>query len=381
MPYRFWLFAAISAFLLVTFVLYLPLRFQQMVFTSMMEGDTHAMEEGAMMSGNEHGANVYHEESDIKEGLAVNLSVLPAPVSVGTSTRLDFFVNEKPGNVPVPASDLELEHTKLMHVIGIRDDMNEFFHIHPELMPMQEYDPIMASTLSTPYVFKKPGRYKIWSEIKKDGVVHTFGHSPILVEGEGTRSQKQVFFARNVIADNYQVAFLFDEPAVKNQATDLAFDIHTLTGQEIEVEPYLGADIHLTLIKDDWKQFIHTHPEDHNMTMNQHGGLELFFNEARANGDEKETHSMPASGMMRAGPHGIQFHVNFPESGLYKAFAQFRPRGIDLSPDEALTASFWIKVEETAPPKRVSQATLVVISLALIVGLSWGVKRFLEPKV
>ncbi len=40
----------------------------------------------------------------------------------------------------------------------------------------------------------------------------------------------------------------------------------------------------------------------------------------------------------------IQFHVMFPEPGLYKVFAQFRPENADLKEDEAIVASFWIKV-------------------------------------
>ena len=42
----------------------------------------------------------------------------------------------------------------------------------------------------------------------------------------------------------------------------------------------------------------------------------------------------------------VNFHAVFPETGVYKIFAQFRPKGIDLPQDEAFAASFWIKVEE-----------------------------------
>lgn len=392
MPYRFWLFAAISAFLVVTFAWYLPARFQLQGLLHMREEERmgsggHTMMEGGIMAGDEHRASTYHEEQDVKQGLAVNLNLSPAPVFAGTTTRLEFFVNTRPGDIPVPVSDLQIEHEKLMHVIGIREDMEGFFHIHPfpPSVSIKFLDESGAGHLGIEYPFSKPGRYKIWSQIKKDGVDHTFGHPPILVldrTGQaqgGTPGFLAEPLARNMIVDNYQVTLLFNEPAVKNQDTQLAFEIHTLTGKEVEVEPYLGADMHLTLIKDDWKQFIHTHPEGHKMTMNQHGGLQLF-NEARAHGDE-ETPSMPINGMMQAGSRGIQFHINFPEAGLYKAFVQFRPKGIDLPQDEALTASFWIKVENEAPVKKTSQATLVLISLVLIAGLSFEVKRFLEPKV
>jgi hypothetical protein len=61
-----------------------------------------------------------------------------------------------------------------MHVLGVRSDMNEFLHVHPVVNQT-------AGTFDATYTFAKPGRYKLWSEIKKDGVVHTFGHPEITV--------------------------------------------------------------------------------------------------------------------------------------------------------------------------------------------------------
>lgn len=363
MPWRFWLFALLSAFLIVTFVLYLPMRFQY-------QGILHNMGDqgGQMMAGDhaEHGAGIYHEESDIHEGLAINFNMAPVPVMIGTSTRLDFFVNQKPGNIPIPASDLEIEHTKLMHVIGVRDDMNEFFHIHP----------VAASTpgiMATSYIFSKPGQYKIFSQIKKDGVIHTFGHPIIEAQGAGDRSHKEVLFGRNIIVGDYQVALKLDDPIIKGMETSLSFAIHTLTGQEVEVEPYIGADMHLAIIKDDLTQFIHAHPEGHDMNMNeQHGALRVI-NEAKAHGAEEEN---VVSGAVNK---TVSFHVVFPESGLYRMYAQFRPKGTNLPLDESLTASFWVRVEATAPLK-VSQFSLVIISLICMSILIWIVRKGLIVK-
>lgn len=352
MPYSFWLFASLTALLIITFVYYLPLRFQHQAEEHMgeqMGGAMHEMQEAAN-----------HEESEVREGLAVNLNITPVPVFVGTSTRLDFFVNNKPGNIPV--TNLEIEHTKLMHVIGVRNDMEEFFHIHPI--------EIQSGLFSVGHAFVKPGLYKIWSEIKKDGMNHTFGHPEFAVEGEGEKSYKEVSFARNIIVDDYQVSLKLDEPLAKGHEAHLFFDIHTLTSGEVEVEEYLGAPMHLTIIKDDWKQFIHTHPEN-----GGHILLKLDFNrmirEAKAHVEEEK----PLSG----GDETINFHITFPETGLYKIFAQFRPKGIDLIPDEALIASFWIKVEEKVP-LAASKWMLAAISLVFIVLLSLAAKGYLTVK-
>ncbi len=357
-PYRFWLFAALTAFLVVTFIYYLPLRVQHQAVEHMAE----EMPMGAMMEEHADEAHVafYHEETEVREGLAVNLNVTPVPVLAGTSTRLDFFVNEKPGNVPVPASALQIEHTKLMHVIGVRSDMDEFFHIHPQ-------PATTPGILSVDRTFGKPGAYKVWSEIKKDGINHAFGHPEFLVLGDGPRSEKQVSFGRNVIVGDYQVALELDEPVAKGHPHELIFDIHTLTGDEVAVEPYLAADMHLTLIRDDWKQFIHTHPVG-----GEHQGLRIIP-VARANGRD-----IPGAVHDQAGADEVvRFAVTFPESGLYKAFAQFRPQGIDLPPDQALLAEFWVEVKEAPPLAFLDWWTKLLISLVFIVIASWVTHNYL----
>lgn len=327
------------------------------------DGEEPAME-GEHKEG--HGETLYHEEGEVKSGPAVNLNATPVPYRTGQTENLDFFVNEKPGNIPVPVSSLEIVSTKLMHVIGVRSDMNEFFHIHP-------------SPTSTPghllvdKIFSKPGLYKIWSEIKKDGIDHVFGHPEISVSGEGVRDDKKVTFGRSMIVNNFQMILNLDEPVAKGHEHNLTFEIHGPQGEDVELEEYLGTSIHLTLIKDDWKQFIHAHPGG--QENGDHQGRLRIIPEVRANGGDSH-------GAAEADVHGINFNVTFPEAGLYKAFAQFRPKGIDLSQDEALTASFWVEVKESAPSKIPSWWILLIVSLILMVLLSFGVRKFLrvDPK-
>lgn len=310
----------------------------------------------------DHGSSVYHEEGEVREGLSVNFNITPVPVFINASTQLDFFVNQKPSNISVPVEELEIMNTKPMHVIGIRSDMNEFFHIHPQPGPSD-------GILSVNHLFNRPGLYKVWSEIKKDGAIHTFGHPEISVSGEGAREEKQVSFARNFIVGGFSVSLKTTAIVVRGREIDLAFDIHTLSGAEIEVENYLGVPMHLTVIKDDLKQFIHTHPEK---GTGQHNYR--IINQAYAHGFEKAEPSMSVEDEM------INFHLTFPEAGLYKVFGQFRPKGIDLPLDEALTAYFWIRVEDKAPVSAYARWLLLVVSAVVIVILSWTVSWFLKVK-
>ena len=79
---------------------------------------------------------------------------------------------------------------------------------------------------------------------------------------------------------------------------------------------------------------------------------------------------------LTAPPKSIHFHVMFPQAGLYKMFVQFRPAGAILPAEQTLTASFWMRVNETGP-LRVSRFSLFMTSIILITILSLIVKKML----
>lgn len=396
--WHFWWLVVFSFLLIVIFVYYLPTRFLQqtgqphaMSGMPIDESQPHGHEGDGMMTdeemggemedkmhemmsaegGDEHGGAVYKEESAVKEGLAVNLNISPVPYNIGVPLSMDFFVNQKPGNAPILANQLQIEHEKLMHVIGVRSDMNEFFHIHPEFLADN------PAIFNVEHTFQKPGLYKIWSEVKKDGVNYSFGHPEVNINGAGLKEENKVSFSRNIIIGNYQVSVETSDTVVKGREVDISFDIHSLTGMEIEVEQYLGADMHLSIIRDDRKQFMHVHPEGHSHSQVPglisvalaHGGTE---DEPAGATDEHQTSS--------SGDQVISFKVTFPEAGLYKAFAQFRPKGIDLPADESLLAEFWIQVEEKATLPISQWWMLLFVSVVLIAGLSWWVNWYLKVK-
>jgi hypothetical protein len=304
----------------------------------------------------------HHEETSVREGLSVNMNLMPVPPVGGTSTRLDFFVNQKPAGTPV--TDLEIEHEKSMHVIGVRSDLNEFFHIHP--VNVNAAETMSAGLWRASHVFARPGLYKVWSEVKRAGVTHAFGHPEFRVEGAGAEEERLVSFERSATIEGYRVTLHATGAITQKRNAQISFEIQDASGRDAALEPYLGTSMHLALIKDDLKQFIHTHPMAGSSSESRSFSL---VPEALANGVHP-----PTTGVMK----GVPFTVVFPEPGLYKAFVQFRPQGSGLSADGALAAGFWIRVEESAPfQAQVSKGALIVISILSILVLSLGVKRFL----
>ncbi|MBI1839019.1 MAG: hypothetical protein HYR95_01825 [Candidatus Colwellbacteria bacterium] len=389
-PWRFWLFLSISLLLILTFVRVLPDRFLRNATADMdehmMDNQMDEMEKamhGGMMNGgmmndhDEHAAD-YHEEPDVVEGLVINLNIDPALPEIGLPAKLQFFVNEKPAATAV--TDLELSQKKVMHVIGVRDDMNGFFHIHPQ-------HTATPGIFEVDYTFLKPGVYKLWSEINRGGENHIFGHSTFTVGGAGVTSEKEISLGRNVIVDKYQISLEIAEPVEVGHEHLLSFDVHSLTGAEIDLEPYLGELMHITIIREDLTEFIHTHPMDKSMDggMESHGTAPAIVNIAKAHVDE------PAG--VQSGAQTDDERVNimatFPTPGFYKVFAQFRPEGIELLQEEALTASFWVKVvaEGSVPHTDDTGEVLTMgwwgklfTSLVLMILLSWGINKYIQVK-
>ncbi|MCH7730054.1 cytochrome c biogenesis protein CcdA [Patescibacteria group bacterium] len=319
------------------------------------------------------------EEGSVREGLVVNLNYSPLPASTGQTTRLDFFVNEKPGNKPV--TDLEITDEKFIHVIGMRDDLEEFFHLHPEA------DAESPELWSIERQFENPGTYKLWTDVKRGGMTYTFSHPEISVKGEGsTQTEEEMSFVKSLVVGNdelgkYQVLIEYDEPIVPGRKADLVFSVNTTTGTA-ELAPFLGEEMQLTIIKEDLKWLMNLRPEQEKP---QEQNPASFIPVAYANGEDvhdddqvDEVHK------------GISFHVTFPESGAYKAFAQFRPKDAEFSEDEALTAGFWIRVdpgvavgveeEEKVISKSAQWWGLLIASLILMTLLSLGVHKYLQVK-
>ncbi|MEK7193527.1 MAG: cytochrome c biogenesis protein CcdA [Patescibacteria group bacterium] len=388
LPYLFWNFVTISLILVLVFGYILPNRFLQ---NATMETDHHdpaprsspgiMMENHAsgtmdMMSIDRTGHTTHYQEElspdeyrekygEEQEGVAVNFNATPESPTVGEEVKFDFYVNEKPKGTPIPESDLGVQHTKKMHVIGVRRDLNEFLHIHP-VAPQET-----SAYLKTVYVFDKPGDYKIWSEINYQDVNLVYGHPILTVSGEGPTSELAKEITTNqIVGDKYQVAIDYHDGLSVGENNHIDFSIKTLTGNGVVLGDFLGAKMHLSVISEDLAQFIHTHPNDHGgMQMDDGHGHSSLVPVARANGGEE---SVPQD--------HVGFTVPFAKEGFYKMFAQFRPADATLSVDDALVAEFWInvsKAQEKKPEGISPWWRNLLVSIAAILILSWVVKKFI----
>ena len=229
----------------------------------------------------------------------VSVEMLAGEMAVNQNVPLRFRVYQTPGDVPL--DDLQIEHEKLMHVIGVRDDLSEFFHIHPQRTASGMWQVIHA--------FTNGGRYQIWSDIKRRGTVYSFAQPPVVVAGKLQPSAPAVIPKLRDTKDGYEIALEGAHELRVGKTNLLQIVVRNPSGAQVRMDFFLGALMHLVLVKDDLSVYLHGHAENHDKSQ-----ATIYFKEM------------------------------FPQPGNYKLFAQFRPAKSKMPLDEAILAEFWVKV-------------------------------------
>jgi hypothetical protein len=251
---------------------------------------------GDPVCGNSAGLRYYSEAVDVKSGPCVDL--LNREARTGEPVTLRFFVSEKRSGQPL--EKLDVQHQKLMHVIGVREDLNEFFHLHPVK--------VGPGLWEVRHMFASGGKYKMWADIACSGSTFTLAQPLLTVAGEQKAATKTGNSSR-VNVSGFDISISHNEPLIAGVPNALVFTIRDRPGQIIGTEDFLGAPIHLVAIGENLTDFRHAHPE-------------------------------PAV----SDAAGIRFRQVLEKPGKYKLFAQFRPVGARLDPDEALLAEFYVDV-------------------------------------
>jgi hypothetical protein len=105
------------------------------------------------------------------------------PKADGRPTWLRFRVDDAGGN---PTTSMELYMGMLGHAAVMRDDLSVFAHLHPSgsvpmasLMiagdhsHMHDQPAALPAEIGFPYVFPKPGRYRVFVQFKRGGRIET----------------------------------------------------------------------------------------------------------------------------------------------------------------------------------------------------------------
>ena len=191
------------------------------------------------------------DDPDTVRGVSVDQSGLrleldQAELRQGEESELSFRVV---GDDGAAITDYEVEHEREMHLIIARRDLTGFQHLHPEMAE--------DGTWSTPVTLPDAGAYRVFADFNHDGENLTLG-SDLVVDGDADYRELPPQGTETETSSGYTVG-VEGEAAVAGQESELTFNV-VLDGEQVEVEPYLGADGHLVALREGDLAFLHVHP-------------------------------------------------------------------------------------------------------------------------
>jgi len=241
----------------------------------------------------------------------------------GIQTHFSVKITEPDASPATLFYDME----KLMHVVIVSEDETVFAHIHGDDTRSLTKEEIDSSTQNFVYTFPKAGRYLV-SVDYAHGMALESQQFIISVRGAGVQSGPQVYQSPGEY-DGYSVSLAYDS-AYAGEVTTLRYTIAKDDRPVTNLEPYLSAAMHISVVKNDFSKFIHIHGEVHPQ------GQPLPPIHIK-NGQVVHTMAM----MMTPDTFGpnVEAHLIFPSKGLYTVWGEFKVGG------KVIPTAFTVRVE------------------------------------
>lgn len=236
-------------------------------------------------------------------------NIEPENVKAGEPANLRFDIkNERGENVRF----LQYVHEKPLHLLIVSDDLQEFYHVHPELV---------TDYFALTEIFPNGGKYHLFADFTPPGGKQTIEHFTVDAEGK-KRPRAFLIPDKNTtkIVDGLRVSMSASVGAIRAREDFLmTFSLtDEKTNQPVtDLQLYLGALAHVAVFSADLQDFIHAHP------------LEAGEIYDPAQGPAFHTHNPEdaAKKLVGASPSSVQVPMIFPRVGIYKLWAQFQRNG------------------------------------------------------
>lgn len=215
---------------------------------------------GERLPGHDHGTAA--DADDGHSGMDHSMPVEPAlPGGVDGGYRLVESLDAADGATHLfhltdsdgeRVSAFDLVHGALLHVVGVRPDLSDFFHVHPEIGPDGSFEVTLPAEGMWHVVFESTptdndGTAVVVSTALTDGT----DVEPVTLPAPSTK-------ATVMGADGTELVVTL------RRTTDgaLEFDVTDAAGTPIDgLEPYLGQPAHLIALRATDLAFAHLHPK------------------------------------------------------------------------------------------------------------------------
>ena len=256
--------------------------------------DGHTDADHAAMSGKDAAKGHDHAGMDMSKGghhngaptLKIAFKV-PGAFTPGKAQAVTLMLTDAKTGAPIGPNELEIAHTKKLHLLIIDESLTDYQHIHPApgAKPGEwtfNFAPKFART------------YRVWSDTKRNGAdqEYVFADLPAGAQKAPAPDAKPIASAE---LNGLKFSLSFDGPVKAGEGVmGSVAVVDAKTGKPFtQLQPIMGAFGHVVAFSRDWGSIEHVHPL----------------------GDE------PTKNTDRSGPV-IGFHMEPQNAGVLKIFVQ-----------------------------------------------------------
>jgi len=238
------------------------------------------------------------------------------PLSVGASSPMILALKDKDGK-PVKFEDLEVAHTRRIHLLIVDSSLSDYQHLHP--------DPTATvGEFSFDFTPKKAGSYKVFADLLPLATKRQ-EYTTAMIDVPGTGAPVDRATNLEATVDGLKFVLTFDRNEIKaGEAMAASVSVSNPDGKPfLQLEPVMGAFAHAVAFDEKRGRTVHIHPL----------------------GREPEKESE------RGGPK-LDFHMKFDAPGFWKLYVQVQANGKDVF------APFGLELTESGKPRAVATHAL-----------------------
>jgi hypothetical protein len=230
----------------------------------------------------EHAGHGDHAGHGGGRGGMLMVETEPAAPKAGAATTLKLMIHDAEGTM---VAAFETFHEKKVHLMIVRDGLDEFAHVHPDLDD--------SGNMKLTHTFPMAGLYRLYADYKPVKKEQALATAEVRVAGAAPQAPKlEVSAPGKAKGDGLDAEIALDGTKAGSPVT-ISFRVLDPAGKPVtDLEPYLGAMGHLVLISADGKEYVHVHPL-----------------EKQASKDK------------------VDFQAHIAKAGVYKGWGQFQRAG------------------------------------------------------
>ncbi len=236
-------------------------------------------------------------------GPTVSLETVPAEINAGSPVKMKVRIEDKDGK---PLAGLVRHHERILHAVIVGQDLRIFAHIHTEDLGPVTKTMLEHAVFPLQYTFPKSGNYLVGIDFATADKLYS---DTILISVMGSPSMTgpDIDLSRSKNFGTYQVLITSSPEQIRaGEETTLIWHIEQNGKPVTDLQPYLGAPMHISVVSANLQRFMHVHgmlPGEVHENLDQH----TTFHE-------------------RFGPD-IESTFIFPAKGTYALFGQVNHEG------------------------------------------------------